>query len=143
MSGTERIADPGAATPGVWRAGLIATGIAVAANLVLFLIAEAADVSFLVEIPNRGLQEIAPLSVVLFTAVPMALGTGVAAFAAPRMPHGLRAVQIAGAALAVASLAAPLSLDAPTATKLILGAMHVAAGAAFVLGLAVARRGGS
>jgi hypothetical protein len=138
MSSAGQVAGRGTATGGIWRAGVIATGIAVAANLGLFLASKAADVSFLVEIGNRR-QEIVAASVVLFSAVPMALGTGLAAFAAPRMAHGLRAVQVAGAALAVVSLAPVLLLDAPTATKLALGAMHVVAGAAFVLGLAAAR----
>ena len=46
-----------------------------------------------------------------------------------------------GAVFTIATLGAPLSLDAETATKLSLASMHVVAGAAFLITLARVRLG--
>jgi hypothetical protein len=124
----------------VWRPGLVAAGTAALANLALFAASRAAGVSYLVRFsPDADPTRVTAAHVALTTLVPFVAGLAVAVVAARHLRHGLRTVQVLGAALAVVSLAGPLSLEADTAARLVLAAMHVVTGAAFAVALGRAR----
>lgn len=56
-------------------------------------------------------------------------------FVAARQPRRLTAIQIVAAVVTVVSLIQPLTVDADTATRLVLAIMHPVTGAAFILAL--------
>lgn len=121
--------------PRVWRPGMFAALGATIANLVVYGLALAADVPFIV--PGFGETDepvrIPAGQVAAVTFLMLFLGTALAAFAER---HGkVRLVQGLGVAVAVLSTGAPLSLDAAISTKLVLASMHVMTGGAFLLGL--------
>jgi len=116
----------------LWRSGLVATGIAAATNLAIYLAGRAGGVDFVGRLsPDADLTEVVAGHVLVTTIIPLLLGTAVAVLIR-RRGHGLGLVRLAGAAVAVLSLAGPISLDADPGTKVLLAAMHLVAGAAFV-----------
>ena len=81
--------------------------------------------------PQGKLVEVGLGQVALMSIAPLLLGTAAAAIAV-RYKVNLRWVQGLALVLTLLSFIAPLSLDSGTSTKLILAAMHVVAGVAFV-----------
>jgi hypothetical protein len=120
----------------VWRTGVLGAGFAAIANSAVFLIGRAVDVSFL--IPGFGsdtsLRPVTLVQVVLSTFMPLIVGTGLAALMVFR-GRGVRGLQLPGGAVALVSIAVPLSLEANWATKLLLASMHLVAGVVFVYSL--------
>lgn len=119
---------------GLWGAG--AAGVAVASNLVVWLIGRAADVGFVV--PGRGggsPVEVGAPEVTLTTVLPFAAGTALFALGA-RSRRSRRAVLTAAVVVAVGSAAMPLSLDTDAWTRVLLATMHLITGAVFVAALA-------
>lgn len=130
----------GSASTDVWRPGAIGLVSAAAANLALFAAARVSDVSFAVRYsPDAELTSVTSGHVALTTVGALVVGLACAAIVSRRLPWGLRAVQIAGAVIAVASVLMPISLDADVAAKLVLAAMHLVTGAAFVATIGRAR----
>lgn len=126
-------------TPAVWRGGIIGAAAAAAGNLAIYGVGRAADVAFLVPTWGGGpAMHVTAVHVALSSILPLFLGTAVAVAASRR--GWLRPIAAAAAVVAVLSLGGPLSLDADTATKVLLASMHVVAGVAFVLALERARR---
>ena len=116
------------------RAALLATGLATAANLVLYAGGRAAEVPF--GVPAWGaaagqVSDVTAVQVAVSSLLPLLIGTAALALAAGRATV-LRALLIAAAAFTVLSLAVPLTLDTDGATRGLLAAMHVVAGGAFV-----------
>ena len=75
------------------------------------------------------------MHVALTTLVPFVIGLAVATVASRRPGHGLRNVGVGGVTVALLSLVGPLNLEADTAAKVALAAMHLITGGAFVVGL--------
>ena len=122
----------------IWRATGIAAAAAAVANLVVALLAKAADVTF--EVAPMGSDERQSIPVAAFaiaTAVGALLGGGIAPLLAPRSAAGrtFLIVSLAGTAL---SAIPPLAADADTSMKVVLVISHVVA-AAIILPL-IARR---
>ena len=118
----------------VWRAGLLAAGVAAGANAVLYLLAQRLGVSFLMS-PQPGVAPMTlPLTMVILASVAGAVaGTVVFALLSRWTAHGTRLFQLAGLAFLVLSFAGPLSLSSSdSATKAALVAMHVIAGGATI-----------
>lgn len=119
----------------LWRRGGVAALTATLVNLALLGLGQPADASFLV--PGRGVDApsmpVGPLAVIASSLVPMLLGIAVAALVARRSRRGVRALQIAAGVVAVVSIGFPLSLDTDVATRLLLSAMHLVVGTAYVL----------
>jgi hypothetical protein len=133
---TESRSTPARRAVDIWRTGLTAAAVASAANLAIILVARAANTSLLVRFSaNPAPSRVTAGAVVVTSVVSLVVGTGVAALADRGAGSRLRAVQIAGAALALVSLGLPLSVHADIATKLVLASMHLVAGAAFVTAL--------
>ncbi len=119
-----------------WRAGIGAAFIAAVVNGMIFLVARAADVSFLVRFSShQAASRVTGGSVLFSSAIALIVGTAMAAWASSRLRRGVRVVQIAGAAMALLSLAVPLSVHANAGTKLALASMHLVAGSVFIISL--------
>jgi len=115
-----------------------AAGAAAAAivNLVVFAIANAAGVSF--EFVQNGRPTTVGYGMVAVVSVgSVLLGAVLAALLGPRR---LRLVQIIGAAVAVLSAGAPLTLTGAASGKAVLVLLHLITGAVFVLALELVRR---
>lgn len=120
----------------VWTTGAVAAGVAASMNIAIWLLGRGFDVRFVVPGRDGG----SPIDVELFavlasTVVPIAVGTALFAGALRRGRRWPRRVLWAAAVVAVGSLAMPLSADADGATTALLAAMHVVAGATFVVAM--------
>jgi hypothetical protein len=73
------------------------------------------------------------LLVALTTLLTFAVGTGLLALAVRRSRRWVRALLVAAALFAVVSAGAPLSAAQDTATGVLLAAMHLVTGAAFLV----------
>jgi Family of unknown function (DUF6069) len=114
-----------------------AAGAAVATlvNAGLWVGGRAADVSFLVS-PLLGdpATQVGIVAVAVTTLLTFAVGSGLLlALAARRSRRWVRAVLLAAALIAVVSAGAPLSAADETATGVLLAAMHLVTGAAFLV----------
>jgi hypothetical protein len=103
-------------------------------NAALWAGGRAADVSFLVSPPAGDPFQVGVVLVVLTTLLAFAVGSGLLALAARRSRRWVRAVLVAAALLAVVSAAGgPLPAADDLATGVLLAAMHLVTGAAFLV----------
>jgi hypothetical protein len=104
-------------------------------NAALWAGGRAADVSFSVSPPlGDTATQVGVVLVVLTTLLTFAVGSGLLALAARRSRRWVRAVLVAAALLAVVSAAGgPLPAAADLATGVLLAAMHLVTGAAFLV----------
>ncbi len=79
------------------------------------------------------MTQVGILSVALTTLLTFAVGTGLLALAARRSRRWVRALLVAAALVAVVSAGAPLSAAQDTATGVLLAAMHLVTGTAFLV----------
>ena len=115
------------------RAGLGAL-IAVLLNITIFAIGRGADASFRVEFGNGAKpMQVGIGNVMLSSALPLAVASGVTAAVASRTARFVSTLQLAAIVITLASLAIPLGADTDTLTKVSLAAMHVVVGCAYVL----------
>lgn len=113
-----------------------AAGAAVATlvNAALWAGGRAADVSFLVSPPLGDIAiQVGIVWVVLTTLLTFAVGWGLLALAARRSRRWARAVVVAAALVALVSAGAPPSAAHDTAAGVLLAAMHLVTGAAFLV----------
>ncbi len=116
----------------IWRATAIAAAGAAVANLVVALIAKAADVSF--QVAPMGSDTRQDIPVVMFavaSVVGALIGGGVAQLLA-RRAGAARTFVIVGAVGTALSLITPIAADADAAMKWVLLVSHVIAGAIIV-----------
>ena len=115
----------------------VAVGAAVATivNSTLWAGGRAADVSFSVSPPlGDTATQVGVVLVVLTTLLMFAVGSGLLALAARRSRRWVRAVLVAAAVLAVVSAAGgPLPAADDLTTGMLLAAMHLVTGAAFLV----------
>jgi hypothetical protein len=111
---------------------------ATVANVALWAAGRAAGVEFPVSLRGAPTTQVGLVEVVLTTPLAFALGSAVLALAARRSRRWARVVVAAGAVFAVGSAVGPLSAAQDTASGVLLAAMHLVTGAAF---LATAARG--
>jgi hypothetical protein len=136
---TASTAGPGGIGTTAQRRSLLqgaAAGAAVATlvNAALWAGGRAADVSFLVNPwPGDTATQVGIVLVVLTTLLTFAVGSGLLALAARRSRRWVRAVLVAAALVAVVSAGAPPSAAHDTATGVLLAAMHLVTGAAFLV----------
>lgn len=124
----------------IWRAGLVAAGIATATNLAVFAIARAAGTSFRVHFAaHQAATSVAAGHVLGASLSALAISTAVTALWLRRLNHGLAAAQMIGVVIALLSLAIPLGVHADPGTKAALAVMHLIAGTAFVVAIGRAR----
>lgn len=120
----------------VWRTGAVAAAVAASVNIAFWLLGRGLDLRFVVPGRDGG----SPIDVGLFavlatTVVPIAVGTALFAGALRRGRRWPQRLLWAAAVAAVGSLAMPLSADADGGTTAMLAAMHVVAGATFVVAM--------
>jgi hypothetical protein len=124
--------------------GLLGAGLALALNLTLLLVANLVlDGSVQVAQPGGAPEDLAVVAVVAASVLPMAIGAlGLAVLA--RLlgaPRALRVWSITVGVVAVLSIGGPATLPVAAGSIAALAAMHLATGAAAVLGqVAAARR---
>lgn len=114
----------------------VAAGAAVATivNAALWAGGRAADVSFLVSPPAGDPFQVGVVMVILATLLAFAVGSGLLALAARRSRRWVRAVLVAATLLAVVSAAGgPLLAADDFAAGVLLAAMHIVTGAAFLV----------
>ena len=115
-----------------WVAAIGALAATVA-NVALWVGGRAADVGFLVSpLVGPPVMQVGVVSVVLTTLLAFAAGWAVLLLAARRSRRWVRVVMAAAAVVAVVSTAGPLSTALDTATGVLLAAMHLITGAAFL-----------
>ena len=126
--------------PSTCRVAVIGALAGTVANVGLWLGGRAADVDFRVS-PLLGppIMQVGVVSVVLTTLLGFAAGWAVFALAARRSRQLVRVVMAAAAVVAVVSAAGPLSTALDTATGVLLAAMHLITGAAFLAAAATVR----
>ena len=136
---TQSTAGPGrigtkAQSRSLLQGAAVGASVATLVNAALWAGGRAADVSFSVN-PATGdtATEVGIGAVVLTTLLTFAVGSGLLALAARRSRRWVRAVLVAAALVAVVSAAGPLSTAHDTATGVLLAAMHLVTGAAFLL----------
>jgi hypothetical protein len=113
---------------------------ATVANVALWVGGRAADVGFLVSpLVGPPVMQVGVVSVVLTTLLAFAAGWAVLTLAARRSRQVVRVVMAAAAVIAVVSTAGPLSTALDTATGVLLAAMHLITGAAFLAAAATVR----
>ncbi|MEU4423587.1 DUF6069 family protein [Actinoplanes sp. NPDC024001] len=106
------------------RAALIgvAVGVAVVANLIVYLIGRAAGGTF-VFTANNGPAEVDAATVAGFSLVPLLVGLAVVALLAPRAPWVVRAAVVIGPVLAIGTIVVmtlPADFDSVSTTTLAL-----------------------
>jgi hypothetical protein len=107
--------------------------VATVANVALWVGGRAADVGFLVSpLVGPPVMQVGVVSVALTTLLAFAAGWAVLTLAARRSRQLVRVVMAAAAVIAVVSTAGPLSTALDTATGVLLAAMHLITGAAFL-----------
>jgi hypothetical protein len=115
-----------------WVAAIGALAATVA-NVALWVGGRAADVGFLVSpLVGPPVMQVGVVSVALTTHLAFAAGWAVLTLAARRSRQFVRVVMAAAAVIAVVSTAGPLSTALDTATGVLLAAMHLITGAAFL-----------
>jgi hypothetical protein len=118
----------------VLRVAAIGALAATLVNVALWAGGRAADVGFLANPPTGGPAfQVGVVLVVLATLVAFAAGSVALALAARRSRRWVHVVTAAAVVIAVGSVSGPLSAAVDTATGLLLAAMHLVTGAAFVV----------
>jgi hypothetical protein len=115
---------------------LAATGI----NLLILLVANLADAGLVLDPDGNAPHPITAGDVVSSSIGPLVVGTLLATLLSRWWPGVLRVAQVVAGALAVLTVAGPLSSDADGGTALALTLMHLVAGTAAVLTLEAIRR---
>ena len=119
----------------LWRHGAVAAAIATAVNLLVLALGRTTGGTFVVVFGSEPPMPVGVSAVTVMTVVSIALGLALTPLVARAPPRRLRTMQFIGAAVAVASLFQPLTVEADTTTRIALAAMHLITGAAFVLAL--------
>ena len=122
------------------RRAAVGATIALVINTGIWVAGRAADVTFLVESPV-GDMRVGLVEVMLGTAIGFAVGFGLLAWAVRRGPTHVRAVLVAAVTVAMLSALGPLSTAHQTSSGVLLAAMHLVTGAAFIAALSGARAG--
>jgi hypothetical protein len=134
--------DVPARSPGLtwWQAAAASAVAATAVNLVILLIARAADASLALRQRGAANHEIAAGDVIISSAIPMTGGIVLATLLALLWAGFLRLAQVVGGGLALLTVAGPISSDTDRVTQVSLAVMHVVVGVTVVLALEAIRR---
>lgn len=126
-----------AAQPGSARRAAMATTAALAGNLALLAAGRAAGASFAVQdrAEKGALLQIGPAAVAVSTLLPLVVGLGVARALTSRWPRTGPALKAVAVVITLVSLGMPLAADTDTGTRLLLAAMHLVVGGAYLAAL--------
>lgn len=112
----------------VVRVGAVVAVAAVLANLLSLLIGRLVGADMVIGQPDGPTQTVGPVPVVVATLVGTVVGTVLLLLLGRRRRRVWTAVAIVGLVVGLATVLAPLSMPAETATHLTLAAMHVLTG---------------
>ncbi len=122
------------------KGGAVGIGLALVANTAVFLIGNAGAALQVVANGDRTPSDLPLGAVIAASIVPLIVGAvGLRLFERFRA-DGYRIWVTLAAVLAVVSVAAPLTMDTDSGSKVALTVMHLATGAAAITGHALARR---
>jgi Family of unknown function (DUF6069) len=124
---------------GWWQASALAIAAAVVVNLIVYVVAKAADVSFVV-IDKGEPWEVTAGIVAMVTVQALVLGFVVTGLLSLRWPGVIRLGQYVAVVFTVASMVGPVTADTDGGTKVALAVTHVVVGVACVAALEAARR---
>jgi hypothetical protein len=111
--------------PSLWSRGALGALAALVVNLLIFVIARLADVSFTIPTwDGDGTQTIGAGAVTGNTVVPLALAVLLTAVVLRRWPRRARTLAVIAVVVTIVSFAPPLTLEAPAATRTVLALMH-------------------
>ncbi|MFI6171266.1 DUF6069 family protein [Nocardia sp. NPDC051052] len=114
--------------------------VAVAVNLVVWLLGEAAGGSF--EVVDKGVTTaVGAGGVIVSSGVPLLIGMTLAALVSYFWAGALRVAQIVGAVLAIATIGLTVAAPFDAATTVALSVMHLVLAPVLVAGLEAMRRG--
>lgn len=122
-----------------WQAAAAGAGIATAVNLVVLLVARAADASLVLREPGAD-HAITVGGVIFSSAVPMVGGILLATALALLWPGFLRVAQFVGGGFGLLSAAGPVLSDTDAGTRVALATMHMVVAVVVVLALEAIRR---
>lgn len=122
------------------KGGGIGLGLALLANLAIFLIARAGSPIQIVLSGETTASDLPIAAVVGASIVPLLAGAGALWVLERVRADGFRIWTVLAAGFTVLSVGAPLTLDIDNRSKAALAAMHVATGAAAIAGQFIARR---
>lgn len=129
---------PSSAT--IVKGGAVGIGLALVANIVVFLIGNAGASLQVVANGDKTPSDLPLGAVIAASLVPLIVGAvGLRLFERFRV-DGYRIWVALAAVLAVVSVAAPITMDTDSGSKVALTVMHLATGAAAITGHALARR---
>jgi len=115
----------------VWRAGGVALGAALAANLLLFVVGRSAGAELLVTPSGSATITVTAGAIALVTALTVLSGTALTAIVFRRLPRAALATGTAAITVTVLSLAGPLLAESTSGAKVVLASMHLVTGASF------------
>ncbi|MEU0872828.1 DUF6069 family protein [Nocardia brasiliensis] len=114
--------------------------VAVAVNLVVWLIGRAAGGSF--DVVEKGVTtHVGGSGVIISSAVPLLIGMTLAGLVSYFWAGVLRVAQVVGSVLAIATIGLTVAATFDTATTIALSVMHVVLAPVVVLGLEAMRQG--
>lgn len=122
------------------RAVLFTTLAALLTNLVLWLVGLAVGGSF--ELTDAGkTMSVAPGGVVIFTVLPVVVGTGLTALISLKWLGVIPVAQVVGVLAPLGTIALTVAADFDTVSTVMLSLMHVAIAVVVPVGLEAMRRG--
>lgn len=122
------------------RYGILAAAMAALVNAVLWIIARAVGVSLRVQPPGEPESEVSLLAVVILTAVPIVLGTGVYALLRRWSRRPFLIFLVLALLVFALLLVPPFAATERPGTRFLLILMHVVATVAVLLGIYRAER---
>lgn len=130
-----------AATPAtIAKGGAIGIGLALIATLAIYLVGNSGAPLQVVMAGDKLASDL-PIGLVVGASILPLVMAAVGLWVFERfLANGFRVWAGTVAVLAVATIAAPVSLDVDTGSKIALALMHIAVGAAAIVGQALARR---
>ena len=129
------------ATPAtIAKGGAIGIGLALIANVAIYLVGNSGAPLQVVMSGDTAASDLLIGFVVGASLLPLVIAAAGLWVFERFLPNGFRLWAGTVAVLAVATIAAPVSLDVDTGSKVALALMHIAVGAAAIAGQALARR---
>jgi Family of unknown function (DUF6069) len=124
------------ARPNIWITALTAGAIAAVANLIVYLIAGAANVPLQIAAPGSSQLERLPIvPVILASLIPAFVAAALLLLLRRFTPRANTVFQVIAVVFTLVSFGGPLGQPTDGGTKFVLNLMHVIAGAVITIGL--------
>jgi hypothetical protein len=132
---TDTNTDQGSRVRHLLTVGAVAGVAATVVNATVYGLGRAAGVDYVAQRDASGVDRIQLQHVVSLSVISFVVGLAAAAVVVKLHRRGLRALQVVGVVLAVATTYADFGIDGSAAAKVTLMLMHLVVGAAYVVAL--------